>query len=436
MDKIYLVIINFSFYLIGFILDLKIKKKFSITSLLWLVWMISTFIAIFYYSVGFEDFSNISFYPYLYLFFLFLISIWPIYKFQRQIVLIHNYQLYNYFIVFIALIAVLPFIDNIIHLTSGFNNANSIVQIYDEKMSDDFDNSKFVTWYNPISKIFNSICLQLQDIIPIMLFLYLTKKNKNNFIIAGLIMASINPMLYSIALSGRGMAFGHILLFIALYILFKEWYSKKVKIWFSVLSISIMLFFIVYFINLSFIRLDAQTNNLDFYSWISLYFGESTLNFNSKMWNAKEYMYGDYSFSFYKSLIGLNTFDSIASIRDYWSPKLGFSIGRFFTFIGDIYGDFGPYITIFYIMVVSFLIYRFIKNNKHLNLLAFFIFIVWYRTILMGFTINIWGTQASSQRFLEIIVIGIFFSVSLYDQTKKKIATRKFNKCTYTKKSN
>ncbi len=406
------IIINALVYISTFCYDIWKNKCFSKTSLIWLLFSFNSFFAIFFYSVSIEPYNNITLTPYVFLYLCIFFSVYPLQKLEFEKIEISNPSFLFFLIYTISLLAYTPFLENIIHIQDVFSKQTDIAEIYDTKMDENFKKETLVNWYDPVSRYFNSVCLQLQELTPILFFYYLTFPKIKKWVVIGLIMAILNPMLYSIALAGRGSASIAVLYILFLYLLFRKLIpnnrSKGIKMTGFIFGGLLVLMFSI----MSIARLDAQTNNYDMISWLSLYFGESMLNFNDRMWNAPCLMYGDYSFSFFKEFLGFDTPKGIMACRDYWGPRLGFAIGRFFTYVGDIMGDFGKIGVVVFITIISSSIYVYVKDRKVVNFSKLILIILWAKVLLGGFTTYNFGTKSSSQRLLELFIICVILGYS------------------------
>lgn len=401
------IIFNAILYAATLIYEIWKRKSFTKTALIWFIFSLNAIFAIPFYSASIEPYENITLLPFLFLYLCIFISVYPLSQLKVDEIKVSNSSFLNLIIYILCFVSITPFIENIIHINDVFINESGIADIYETKMDDNVNKAALINWYDPVSRYFNSICLQLQELSPILLFYYLTKPKIKKLIIVGLIMAILNPMLYSMALAGRGMASIAILYMVFLYLLFKKLIPQdRLKIM-NYLGMGTAVLFVFMFAIMSIVRLEAQTNNYEMITWLSLYFGESMLNFNDRMWNAPCLMYGDYSFSFFKDLFGLNTVGGIMECREYWAPKLGFSIGRFFTYVGDIMGDFGWLGAFAFISIISSWIYKNVKNKTTINISKLILFVCWAKVLVAGFTTYNYGTKSASQRIVEIIIICI-----------------------------
>lgn len=405
------IIFNAVLYLSTLIIDIWYNKGFKKTSLIWVIYLCTSLFAIPFYSVSIEPYNNITLLPFIYLYGCIVISVYPFYSADIKKITTKNSKFLNLLIGLIAVSAFTPFVENLLHINDVFNNQSSIADLYETKMDDNFDKNKVIDWYDPISKYLNSICLQLQEITPILFFYYLTRARINKYILLGLGLAILNPMLYSMAMAGRGMASIALIYIFFIYLLLNNAIPEKRKVKIRLVGLCITSAFILGFAIMSIVRKESQTNNYDMLSWISLYFGESMLNFNDKMWNAPVLMQGDYSFSFFKSMFGIDTVKGIMECRDYWGTKLGFSIGRFFTYVGDILGDWGKIGGFVFIITISaFVKKKFVIKDGTIDISRLIIAICWAKVLLAGFTTYNYGTKSSSQRIVEVILICIVLS--------------------------
>lgn len=418
MPAISYIYINALLYVVTFLCDILKNKRFSKTSLIWLLFSLNAVFAIPFFSVSIEPYNNITLLPFLFLYLCIFISVYPYSLLEIRGIKVPNPVFLKFIIYTLAIVSFTPFIENAVHIQDVFGNSSAIADIYETKMDDNADKASLINWYDPISRYFNSVCLQLQELSPILLFYYLTLPKVKKWIVVGLILSILNPMLYSIALAGRGNAAITILYLCFIYLVFRKLIPAKRLRLFRWIGIGAGSMFIGLFAFLSIARFDAQTNSYDMISWLSLYFGESMLNFNDRMWNAPYLMNGDYSFSFFKDCLGLDTVGGIMDSRDYWGPKLGFSIGRFFTFVGDILGDFGWFGTLVFIGIISFLIYYNVKKQRNYNFAKLILILCWAKVLVGGFATYNFGTKSASQRLVEIIIICLILGRPFIKKTR------------------
>ncbi len=135
--------------------------------------------------------------------------------------------------------------------------------------------------------------------------------------------------------------------------------------------------------------------------WIGLYGGEGFLKFNNDLWYIKHYTDGDDMFAFAKNLIGLETYIDVRERDGFYLNKNGIQIENFYTFIGDIYYDFGLIGTIFFALLLNFICVYLIKIRKKYPLEIIFILAIMSHIYLIGFTAYI--HRAYSAQFALLI---------------------------------
>ena len=205
-----LVIYNSLCFLLLFVWLQLQNKELTITKYVVGIWLTSAVLSVFFAS-SWGPFTKLSLLPFLFFEICYLISIYPIYKFNDRClnnIYIENPKILKFLIIFIAIIAILPFFENFVHIISSFTSHDNtqIATIYDDKMSGDFDEKKLSIWLGPLARICNSFTRRFWGLELLLLFFYLTRPKINKFILLGLGLAAINPVLFSIAMAGRGSA--------------------------------------------------------------------------------------------------------------------------------------------------------------------------------------------------------------------------------------
>lgn len=425
-------ICNAIFFLVILILSQYKKKEITITSYLLLVWFVSAIFSIFYVSFN-TDYISITLIPYLYFGICFLISIYPISRFNTSClkhIRIGNVKFLNFLIIFLASISVLPFLENLIHLFysyTGGNNESVLVDLYKEKMGADFDRDEYVTWLSSVGFLFNKITLKFKYINLLLLFYYLIKEKPNKFILVGLLMLVFNPILFSLSMAGRGPSVFFLLYAAFFVVLFKNTipvniYKKIVQIGLIIIVVTILGLSILTISRFNQSSLGSET----VFAWISVYLGEGIVDFNEYMWNIETYTEGDNSFAFIKNMLGFETFIDYLERREYWSASVtGISPLRFYTYIGDWFSDLGPYFTLLLIVIFSFFMRSITSNKASISFISLYLFVSFYQMILCGFTFYPYKTyQDSSNLFFNLIICGIIsFSIK-----KKTIKVNLINK--------
>lgn len=402
---------------------LKLKKN-AIFKYIVFIWAVSSLFSILFYYES-NKYLNITLFPYLFLLLCFFISILPFYYFddnRLKKITIGNSLFFKMTVWGLAIISFLPFCENMIHLVSSFSldNSSALADVYEDKMSGDFDKDKLVTWFSSIGKFFNSINLKFSYASLFILFMYLTNKKINKYILIGLIMACANPVLYSLGLSARSGIVFTSLNAVFYFLLFRNLISAKIKSNIRIVGLVLLSIAGFGFIIMTMARYMSNDSHqtVSFLGWISLYLGEGTLNFNELMWNTGAYTMGDNSFSFFKSVLGFDTFTDLFERRSFWSVRTGIPGSIFYTFIGDIFSDIGFW-TVAFCSIISFILMKKIKNKDSVSILALFAFSIWGILCIGGFTCYIFKTHSNILDLLFSYFIIIILNIRLHNGKKK-----------------
>jgi oligosaccharide repeat unit polymerase len=356
------------------------------------VWAVSSIFSLIFYLLDPVRHPNITLIPYLFLQVCFFISIYPIRKFKNESInkiKVTSPLLLVYFCVFLSIISILPFFENVIHFFSVYIDESGVglVGIYEDKMDNTIDKHKMITWFSPVGKICHNFVGSFSPLSIFLLFYFFTKPRINKWLLMGLTVSSIEPVLYSLNMSGRGGCTFFIFKAIFLYFLFYEKFSVNARKIIMLSGVGLILLLIIPLIILSQTRFE-NSSSTGFYI-TSLYLGEGTVNFSNLMWNdIREYTQGDNSFCYFKSILGFDTFKDYLDRRDFWNEsKLGIPVHIFYTYIGDWFMDFGAIGTLMLTIFLSLIVWKIISIKNKISLLGLYIFYVYSSVIFEGFTI-------------------------------------------------
>ena len=337
-------------------------------------------------------YGKITLPPYLYLFSVLLISFYPLLKLNTsKIKEIHanNYehQLYVISVLFIVA-SILPFVENMIYLikTLFFSEISSVVSatFYTKRLEN------IVTWHSFAGKKLNTILLCFKQIIPLLFFFWLSKDNKHFAFKILLIIPLLNGFTHDFLTASRANLFMDWIYIMLSMFIFKHTLSKKM--WSLMKRVNVMLVasLFSFTIIISVARFGeslSKSYQFSIWSWISIYLGEATLRFNVFMWNIKHYMFGDNTFSGIKYILGFNTTTDLLEREFELMSKSGIILNVFHTFIGDFYGDFGPFGSL--LLVVLFilpLILFFDYNKSSVPFYSILYISIWYSICVYGIT--------------------------------------------------
>lgn len=383
------------------------------------VWTLSSFASLVYgTALGLLD--NLRIAPYMFLFCCLFISFYPFYRKDSSIcgITIGSWHLFKYVIIGIGIISILPFIENLLHVITTYNSSNSdaLADVYSDKMSGDFDRSQFINWFSFPGRICNAINLKLQFCTLFFLFLYVCTSEKNKLFTFLLSLGALNPVLYQLNMSGRSTLVWFfirslLLLFILYGFLKKDTRAQIVKVGVIGLAVGIGLLSIL---TLARYNANEGANSVSILTWLSLYIGESSLNFNNDMWDINVLTQGDNSFSFFKNILGFDTFTDYLERRAYWGPLTGVDPVRFYSFIGDFFSDI-YFFTLPLVFVVSFFLRRLINKSPNPTVFSLYLYYTWGFICTSGITCYTLKTNQSMIDMTVCLIVVAILSVKQSD---------------------
>lgn len=174
---------------------------------------------------------------------------------------------------------------------------------------------------------------------------------------------------------------------------------------------------------MSYARKEETNAGADDLLFFGYYLGKGHLDFNEDLWYIKKTTEGDNSFSYVKAFIGLDTFKDFLERRKYWNQrKTGVDPVLFYTYVGDWFMDFGGGITFILICIASYCMTTYIRRKGSYNLLQLFMFFVYAKVLLQGWSINcfkLYGGMANLM--IELILLYIVMKVcKISDKNNRK----------------
>ena len=375
------------------------------------LYFISALTSLFFFYNSLYDYRGITIEPIIYIIVCILITMIPIFSYDNhsEKTLYENDSSKRFVYVtlcIISIIAIEPFLENLIHLRSVTGNMEATADIYAARAEGDNSKSEYLSW---IGRKFFWINFLIRDIIPLLLFYYILKWEKvNKYIIIGTSMAILNPILHGFALGGRSTIINTVFYLVFVYMLFRPYLSlsQKKNIDRFLLCIGGVVFFAIS--ALTIVRFASQEHSVDIWTWVTLYTGEGVLNFSSDLWPLSKTCNGDNTFLMIRYFLGLTDSIDIESIRA-TRDLLGVRNMVFYTYLGTIYYDFNKAGTVLFCAFFSFLFYVSCKskdNTYKLSQLA--TLSILGKVIMMGvmfYPYTLWNDQFSLLLLLIYIVL-------------------------------
>ena len=370
--------------------------------LITVLWLVSSMFSLLYLDSPIRYYTNhqVKLLPYLYLYGCFLLTLMPLLRINVMGKdFIDNSTFIYKLSLFVALCAYLPFIENAIHLYKvGGGGSDALAEMYGERLEKGFDARAHMSW---LGARLNTVISFFTYISPILFFNYIAGNNKKKwYIVVGLLMASLNLSIVSFSQGGRATSFNLSLYILFIYLLYKSYFSDKInrKVRLVFLVIGGFMVVIMGVITIGRFSEDSTYNLTD---WILRYAGESFVNFNTELFYIDRYTDGRVClpFLYNETQIDRAAIESIIGARSY----------VFYTYIGDLYKDFGPFFTVVIIGILSWLFYRKFKRNQVMNLGNTIIYCLYAALILLSTNCMFYRATSISGACFALI-FGLIYS--------------------------
>lgn len=267
-----------------------------------------------------------------------------------------QYDCFKLLIIFVGFLSVIPFVENMIKLSS--TSSLQMTEAYFDKKNEIID---FRAHLSIIGRFCSGICSWFKYITPI-LFFYALKNKMNWLMIILSIFAFLNPVVVNMLSGARGGLYETFCILLFNLFLFKDYLSKKyLKLTMRAFAI-IALLLLAALLILTVARADGD-NSFALNS-IYRYLGESFSNFAEAGWFVKNHTNGH-------SIINGTGFTFWKDVSDYFDARDYAQLGNlsgvrmyvFYTVFGDYYIDFGFIGGILFNALLAFVVYMFVRNR-------------------------------------------------------------------------
>lgn len=380
--------------------------------LTYLLYAVSSF---FLYQAEAYKFGHMHMLQFVYLFVLLYIGLKPVLEYDKakvtQIIAPPEIVLKTFSImyVFTTLLYLPSAISNIQEgLTILLMDPSGGADLYNDRMSSGQQVDKGV------SNLFSIFYNIFSDCAVLVYFYYLTKPEGKKVLISVLTMSILSSIFISLATGNRTQVTLVCLSLVASYLLFKDFYNRKIKR--NVRMVGLLLVISVGFLFLVLtISRFGDLNDGGFESTL-YYIGQANLYFNKYAFDLGGVRYGDRTINLFKSFVGIDVPSGIFDTRDKYA-NMAADDSIFTTYIGDFVLDFGPWLTP--VLVILFTIFI-LKKTKTKNGIIHF-----YKLIPIHYVMNVCvkgGMYLFCYPFLRNLQIlaYIFFYVACIAFSKRK----------------
>ena len=418
--SIYLIVYTFAWLVSFYFYYKKVNKNGAAGYVIMLNLALSLFSLILFNDKEYISyFNSLAIFPFIYLFVISIIILSPLYSYDlknanimlganKKIILVIS-------IIFIAssIISVPSIISN---FSTGISNMLSDNMVGSELYLESLDAVEQTG--SGITNLGSILSGAFSGVAYVMLFYYLTEKEKNHVLIYLLIICLFTRAIGSITLGQRGGLVEELNKFIVTYLLFKPFLSKqinKLSRWILIVSV------ILAIIPISLLTLSRFGQSGAMRSSVIYYAGQSALYFNNYGLDDNGIRYGDRTFPLFKRIVGLNNVPNNFIERRNKYPQLKINDEVFSTYVGDWAIDFGPVAAFIFLLLISFIFTKstYVQRRK-----------IYFHQILLLHLLIIVCTQGAFKLFpfsdvggnLRLIVYITAFFLFKYNSKSRQIA--------------
>lgn len=416
-----ILIFNAILYIGTFIFYQKKKKNFDIGSIILLSYSLIAIIGINLFNHPLSHFKDLTFFPFVYLYFVLMIVGYPIFKIENSKIS-EIQEPTKLWINTFSLIVILAICISSESLITNFNNGFFLI----------FKNADYVQLayqdsHENIDKlgdgnfsIINVLSTMFSDFSPMLFFYYLSRKKRNKIICWGLAFTIIVTLIGSISQAARGNLVRIMLNLSFAYLFFYRNMADKTKKIFRYIIIIFCSLITIPFLIITFGRFQGEKDSNDSAEYFAeYYFAQSFLNFNNYGLDAGGVRYGDRTFPLFKEILGMETANNYNKrMGKYKNMKMNESY--FSTYVGEFTLDFGPFVAL-----ISFVLFAIICRKKlrikkvckfSQYILCYFVF-----NVCVGIFLFQYADIGGNLKIILYILLYIFFKIDYIHQTKKKV---------------
>lgn len=327
---------------------------------------------------------DLTFAPFLYLFVCFFITLLPLLSSREDVCVIYTtkkHLLYP-FLWILAVCALFPFLESLFYLIKMVITGQFMTMAanYDDISAGDIQAFQVSSISNRILVLL--ICMKL--ITPILFFYVYQNVRASKYLKIGLFIASITPAVNNMCNGGRVQTVFITLYYIALYLLFKKALNESARKLLKKISLYIFVVIGTAFIAMTVGRfvLGDKFGGGSALDFIFQYTSEGMFNFDNSMYYVNKTTDGlATSWTIMKHL-GLT--DSLpVNYVEFMTGRLGIPGWWFYTYIGDLYSDFGFIGTLLWIFIFAF-VFSLIRLQKKMNIADLFLYSIYLHIVVNG----------------------------------------------------
>ncbi len=384
-EEILYTILYALFYVYIFFKYINNKNKAKTVILLLALWMLSAISGVIYEQNNlFFHYNKITFFPYIYLFFVNYLTFIPLLRNNETKVesIFFSSKSLEYFSIIIIIMTIPSLLENIIHLIKSGASALDA-----DKIMNRYENTK--ESFSHLSKISENtlkITFALGFMLPVLFFHTIALNKRFTNISIGLLICFFNFLLTAFIVGLRSLIVINGMMFCFTFFFYKQFLEQKFlhKLYKPAIIIASSVGVIVILITLTRFESLYFSDTSSIYQWILQYIGESHGNFNADMWYVEKHSYSDIVTKVYKKyFLGVDF-----TTRDFSKGGIfrdNFKCVQFYTTIGPYYAGYGAGITLTIFSLVSFIFSHLIKIRKNTAFSTIVLYVFYARIPFLGF---------------------------------------------------
>ena len=336
------------------------RQKFSANTLILLTYLGYSIVSLVLYNMTYPEYKGIHLYPFVFQIVMVLMALRPVSKYcsyRIDTITPPHKKAFSIFLAVFAVCSVISLLRALPQMRTGIfmilTDVSAGQDIYDESMSGAAQIGNGTSIMNlPI--VFTNV---FADVGALMTFYYLTRPKINKWYAIVLVIALLSPFFQAISESQRGPAIDRLYTIAITYMLFRPFYSDRIKKIARIGAIVIGSFLFVTMAAITLSRFGQQSEDRATESVYS-YIGMENLNFNLYAFDNNGLRYGDRTAPMFKRMIGFDNVPKNFSERRAKYPHLKIDDYLFIGFVGDFCLDYGPFVAFLLFLLFSTIFYH------------------------------------------------------------------------------
>lgn len=359
-------------------------------------------------------FIDLKLFPYLYLYAMMMIIMYPIFRIDRNksVQIIHpSYSLFNMICILLVLLSLYRIQEIFTDIREGlvllFQDPDAGLDAYNKgaaRFMTDTSSGDIRAGVDYIAILSNTA----KSIIPLFWMYYLTLKDKNKILLYALSFTTLLDPLNAIA-SGSRYAIGVFMIkMLVIFMFLRQTFPQKYAVRIKNVMCSVFFALFIPFMAVTLSRSDSDYKKMILN--VERYASESFIRFNNYGLDAGGIRYGDRTITLIKVVSGMNVAKNYPErLLKYSNMKMNESV--FYTFVGDFTLDYGPILSVLIFICVSYFFLKALCVRQ--GCIAFYQYVLLYVLIeiCLGFFLYLYSDIAGNLRLITYLFLAFIFRI-------------------------